>query len=113
MDTSAIKHVGLLPSLVISSFLFAATVSVKVNAEPINMQAGKAIQLAHGGGDEWNGGGWHGGRWHGGGWHGHGYGYGTGWYGPGYNSWGGSYIGCQKRCFVNRWNRLVCATRCY
>ncbi|STX28327.1 Uncharacterised protein [Legionella beliardensis] len=109
MATSAIKRISLLPGLIIAFFLFAATASLKANAAPINAPTAKGIQLAH-----WYGPGY---RWHGygPGWYGPGVRfYGPGFYGPGYRwtNWGPGY-GCQKRCFVNRWNRIVCATRCY
>ncbi|WP_131780891.1 hypothetical protein [Legionella gresilensis] len=125
MATSAIKQISLLPSLIISSFLLAATVSDRANAETVNVSA-KPMQLAwhgHGwGGYGWGHHGWRRGFGYGGigfapiGWGGYGpgWGYRPGWYGPGYRFINtGPFYGCQKRCFVNRWNRLICATRCY
>ncbi|WP_419420577.1 hypothetical protein ACNVED_04545 [Legionella sp. D16C41] len=135
MATSAFRQISLLPSLIISSFLFTATISEQAKAESVNVPA-KGMQLAWYGGHGWGGWGHHGwGGWGHRGWGGFGYapiglglgfggfpgyygGFGPGWggWGPGYNyvNWGPSYyVGCQKRCFVNRWNRLICSTSCY
>jgi hypothetical protein len=102
MDSSIVKKMGVLPSLVVSLFLLTATVdTTKAHASTVNYQSPNGVQLAW-----WGGGYYHGGYG----------GYRRGYIGPAYYNYGyRPYYrnSCQKSCWRNRWGNLRCATRCY